>query len=113
MIITKEFNGKYEFITIVNGNFEVVLCDLGAAIFSIKLDGKLMSQSFIDKKDFFKSNNYHGKTIGRVCNRLPGNEVEINNKKYNPALVEAKVKELLRDNLRGSRRFVYFLFLLA
>jgi len=79
---TKILDKKYIFIELVNdNNFDVVFSSLGASIYSIKFDGKYMTQtpSF---KDFYLTKNYHGKTIGRFANRFPGNVLTIDGAKY-------------------------------
>ncbi len=68
---------SFTFLLIKNGHFEVTLCDLGASIYSIKYYDKLMTLTPSNKDDFFKENIYHGKTIGRVANRLKGNTVNL------------------------------------
>ena len=59
-----------KFVVIKNEHLEVTLCTLGASIYRIIYDGKDMVLTPKDKNDFFKSNIYYGKTIGRVCGRI-------------------------------------------
>lgn len=73
---------SYTFITIKNEDLEVTLSNLGASIYQIKFHGELMTLTPSNKDDFLHENIYHGKTIGRVANRIKGNEVVINKKTY-------------------------------
>ena len=59
-----------KFVVIKNEYLEVTLCTLGASIYRIIYDGKDMVLTPEDKKDFYKSNIYIGKTIGRLCGRI-------------------------------------------
>ena len=71
------------FITLTNqSNLKVTLCNLGASIYSIYYDDKLMTLTPSKISDFSKICFYHGKTIGRTCNRIKGNTITINNEKY-------------------------------
>lgn len=72
---------KQKYIEIVDGDFEVVLCDLGAAIYAIKHCGRYMTQTTVNENDFTKG-GFAGKTIGRVGNRIKGNKVIIEGKEY-------------------------------
>lgn len=65
-----------EFISISNNlGMEVTLCNFGASIYSITIDGKFMTHSPLDKKLFLKSERYYGKTIGPICGRIANNEI--------------------------------------
>lgn len=70
------------FIHIKDDEFEVIFCDLGAAIYTIKYCDDYMIQTTISEKDFIFGKDYAGKTVGRVSNRIKGNEIVINNQKY-------------------------------
>ena len=70
------------FINIKIDSFEVTLCNLGASIFSIKLDGKYMTKTPVSENDFIGPKMYDGKTIGRVANRIQGNVINIDGKNY-------------------------------
>ena len=59
-----------KFVVIKNEHLEVTLCSLGASIYRIIYDGKDMVLTPKDKNDFYKTNIYYGKTIGRVCGRI-------------------------------------------
>ena len=69
------------FVKLTNkDNFEVVLSSNGASIYSIKLDNILLTQTHVSKNCHKKG--YHGKTIGRVANRIKGNKISIENIEY-------------------------------
>ena len=71
-----------QFIKVSNSDFTVTFCDLGASIYSIQYLGKEMLMTPKDSKVYWKDNVYHGKTIGRTANRIPGNLVEICGNSY-------------------------------
>lgn len=73
---------RYSFITIRNNHLEVTLSDLGASIYSIKYNDDLLTLTPNNKEDFLHSNIYHGKTVGRVANRIKGNEIKIGDEIY-------------------------------
>ena len=81
MDIKKYIKENHEFINIKDGEFEVILCDLGASIYAIKYCNKYMTQTTVYEKDF-TSGGYAGKTVGRVGNRIKGNTITIEGKKY-------------------------------
>lgn len=62
---------KLKFIQVKNDDgFECVFCNLGAAIFAIKMDDKYLTQTPAKTETFKRLNVFHGKTIGRVGNRI-------------------------------------------
>ena len=71
-----------DFIEIETPFLKTTLCNLGASIYSIIFDGKYMTLTPKNVDDFKLINIYHGKTIGRVSNRIKGNCVTIEGKKY-------------------------------
>ena len=79
---TYAINGYNYFEIQTGSHLKVVLCDLGASIFSISYDEDLLTRNVLDKKDFSKKHLYYGKTIGRVSNRIRGHEIEIDEEKY-------------------------------
>ncbi len=79
---TVEKYKSFTFLTIKNGNLEVVFSTLGASIYSIKYCDELMTLTPSNKDEFFHENIYHGKTIGRICNRFKGNIVTIDGDSY-------------------------------
>ena len=70
MQINKYIKDELEFIKIDDGDFNIVLCNLGASIYHIDFDSKPMTIEPINIEDFKKLNAYYGKTIGPVANRI-------------------------------------------
>ena len=62
-----------QFITLENQFLKVELCSLGASLYRIIFNNKDMLVASINKEDIKLNNYYFGKTIGRVCGRLPIN----------------------------------------
>lgn len=102
----ENYNG-YNFITLNYNFFEVCFCDLGASIFYIKFHNELMTLTPSEKNEFLHSNIYHGKTIGRLVNRLKGNCLEIGNRIYK--LKNNEGLNTLHGGLDGlsNRKFTY------
>ena len=72
-----------KFISLTNKNgFEVIFCSLGASIFAIKDGDRYLTQTPVDLSTYKLTPIYHGKTIGRICNRVGYGEVIISNKTY-------------------------------
>lgn len=83
MKITKELKNNIEFIHFSNkDHMNVTLSPLGGSIYSITIDEKYMTLSPSDVSIWSKGNIYHGKTIGRVGNRIKGDVVEVEGIKY-------------------------------
>ena len=83
MFLVNKYSYKdINFIQINNNDFEVVLSDIGASIYSIKLNDKYMNRVTQNEKDFIGPKMYDGKTIGRVANRIQGNVINIEGKSY-------------------------------
>jgi len=61
---------------------EVELCDLGASLYQIRIDAVPMLLTTDTKEEFINPGCYHGKTIGRVANRIKGSKIVVNNKEY-------------------------------
>ena len=99
----KEYVKKdYNFIQIIDDDFEVILCDLGASIFAIKYDNKYMTQTYVDEENFLVLRNFTGKTIGRVGNRIKGNKIVIDGKEY--TLLNNEGDNTLHGGLEGINR---------
>lgn len=79
-IIAKE-NVSYIHIT-NNKNLNVTLSTFGASIFRIDYLNKVMTLTNKNYEDFYLDNNYYGKTIGRIANRVKDGKVIIDNKEY-------------------------------
>lgn len=70
------------YINIENSiSFDVVLCTLGASIFSIKYNGDSMTSHPLSR-DFRRNDLYHGKTIGPIANRIKDGKLEIDSSFY-------------------------------
>lgn len=83
------------FITLKNATgLELELCNLGASIYKIKLNGDVMTMTLKNKDDFFKVENYHGKTLGRVGNRIKNGTFTIDDKVYKLKANEGKTTTL-------------------
>ena len=75
-------NTKHKFIDIEYPGFFVSLCEYGASVYSIKVNGKEMLSTFLNKDEWFDAPSYHGKTIGRVAGRIPNASIKFNNKEF-------------------------------
>ena len=78
MIIKSD--SKYIYVT--NGNLNVVLSCLGAAIVEIKYDDDLLTMTPINYGDLNREDIYYGKTIGPIANRVKDGLIKIDNKNY-------------------------------
>ena len=78
MIIKSD--SKYIYVT--NGNLNVVLSCLGAAIVEIKYDDDLLTMTPINYDDLNREDIYYGKTIGPIANRVKDGLIKIDNKNY-------------------------------
>lgn len=82
MLVQEITKNGLKFIKIKNESLTINLCNLGASIYSIYYKGVLMTQTPKNVEDFKKINLYHGKTIGRVANRIEYGNIIINDKTY-------------------------------
>ena len=72
-----------QFVEVNNDKgLKVVFANLGAAIYSIRLDKYVLTRNVKDVEDFKKTEIYQGKTIGRVSNRMKGKKFFLNNVIY-------------------------------
>ena len=72
-----------EFIEITNNvGLTLTFTNLGAAIYSIKYDDKLMTYQAKNVEDFLREDVYNGKCLGRVSGRYPSETLIIDNKKF-------------------------------
>ncbi|MCR5505987.1 MAG: hypothetical protein K6F07_03240 [Bacilli bacterium] len=62
--------------------FNVTLCDLGASIYEVFFNQKRMTLTPRFPSDFKKTGVYHGKTIGRVANRIKDAKINIDGTQY-------------------------------
>lgn len=87
MQVKRFFLEGLELISVKNhDNFNVTFCPLGASITSIELDDKFLTLTPYSIDTFKEKKIYHGKTIGRVSNRIPGGKFKIKNKEYHTQL---------------------------
>ena len=75
--------GVYFILVDVDG-FEVTLCTLGASLYAVKFDNKDMILQTVNPSDYLSPSLYYGKTIGRVCGRLPASEYKLKGYYYRP-----------------------------
>ena len=71
-----------EFIEVEVDDFKVILCSLGASIYEVKKGNDTLTLTPNDSKDYKLPTTYHGKTIGRLSNRVREGKVVIDNKEY-------------------------------
>lgn len=89
MEIKRFYNEGLEFVSVKNrDNFVVTFCALGASMPSIEFDDKFMTLTPYDFELFKDRHIYHGKTIGRVANRIKDGVFKINKKTYHALLNE-------------------------
>lgn len=83
MRLTLSKNKKLRFIKVENDvGFKATFSNLGASIYSIIFRDREMVLVPEDIKDYISSKCYHGKTIGRIANRIQGNKVKIDDEIY-------------------------------
>ncbi len=81
MIIESKSVGQATFLVATNSvGMEVTLCDFGAGIYQIKLDGVPMVAGFKDYFAWMDDNAYHGKCVGRIAGRIPDGVLSFNGK---------------------------------
>lgn len=68
--------------TIKNGNIEVDICEVGARINALRINGVDIVLGFNSVEDYEKSGCYAGATIGRVANRIARGKFTLNDKEY-------------------------------
>ncbi len=106
MQITQYNESNYSFIKVVNEvDFSIILCDLGASIYSIVFEDKEMTYVPESLDVWFKNNVYHGKTIGRIPNRVKGNKVIVDDKEY--ILERNEGENTLHGGLHGLNSKVF------
>lgn len=82
MKIKKYRKENLEFVELSNSLFSIILCNLGASIFSIIFNNELMTMTPENVSDFSLANVYNGKTIGRTSNRIKGNVIQIDGETF-------------------------------
>lgn len=75
--------GKHIYLyTIKNGDIEVDVCDVGARINAIRVNGTDIAFGFDTESDYLKSGSYAGATVGRVANRIAKGRFTLNGREY-------------------------------
>ncbi len=78
-----ETDGKCAYMyTIKNDNIEVDICEIGARINALRVDGVDIVLGFNSVEDYNKSGCYAGATVGRVANRIANGRFTLNGKEY-------------------------------
>lgn len=77
-------NKKELFIQVTNDTgLEVVFCNVGASVYSLKLDGEDMILSYKDLSSFItNTTSYQGKTVGRISGRIKDGLFKVDDKLY-------------------------------
>lgn len=104
----KEYTkNNLKFISVSNDVLTVTFCDLGASIYSIRFKDKEMLLTPKDIEDYSMNNLYHGKTIGRTANRIKGDVIKIDAKRY--VLEENEFGNTLHGGVEGlsTKTFKY------
>lgn len=71
---------KTDFIEVENGRLKLVLSSVGAGVWEVFYDGKLINLA--PKKDVYvEDNQFNGKTLARVAGRIPC-DIKIDGKEY-------------------------------
>lgn len=79
----KEFEKQgLKFVEVSNGVLDVKFCNLGASMYSIRFDNAEMIMTPVSEETYLNHANYHGKTVGRTGNRIPGNILTIDGVDY-------------------------------
>lgn len=78
-----KIDGKEVYLyTINSGNIEVDVCEVGARINALRINGVDIVLGFNSVEDYIKSGCYAGATIGRVANRIAKGRFTLNGKEY-------------------------------
>lgn len=78
-----KFNGRDVCIyTIADGMVEVDICELGARINAIRVNGADIALGCNSVDDYLESGSYAGATIGRVANRIANGRFVLNGRLY-------------------------------
>lgn len=78
----KAYGKEVYLYTIKNGNIEADVCDMGARINALRVNGIDIVFGFNSVEDYNKSGCYAGATIGRVANRIAKGRFALNGKEY-------------------------------
>ena len=78
-----KIDGKEVYLyTIKSGNIEVDVCEVGARINALRINGVDIVLGFNSVENYIKSGCYAGATIGRVANRIAKGRFTLNGKEY-------------------------------
>ena len=78
-----KLNGEEVYLyTVKGGKIEADICDLGARINAIRVNGIDVVLGFNKVEDYFKKCSSAGATIGRVANRIANGRFTLNGKEY-------------------------------
>ncbi len=78
-----EINGKQIYLyTLKDANVEVDICEAGARINALRVNGVDIALGFNSVSDYLKSGCYAGATIGRLVNRIANGRFNLNGKDY-------------------------------
>ena len=84
MFINSFTKSNLRFTEVINDcGFKVIFCNLGASIYLVKLGNYVFSRNVKEIEDFKLTEQYYGKTIGRVSNRLKGHLFKLNGEVFN------------------------------
>ena len=82
-IIYDKIEGKKVYVyTIKSGGLEADICEVGARINAIRVNGVDVVFGFKSVNDYVKSDCYAGATIGRVANRIAKGGFSLGGKRY-------------------------------
>ena len=73
-----------------NTGMRVVFSPVGASIFAIYINDRIMTLTPIDMSDFLEKNCYYGKNIGPIANRIKDGKMELNGHKIQFEINEGK-----------------------
>lgn len=68
--------------TLKDGDIEVDICEVGARINALRINGIDIVLGFNSVEDYIKSGCYAGATIGRVANRIANGRFTLNGREY-------------------------------
>lgn len=64
------FLGEIDFVKLKSSDMEVILTSYGAAVYQIRVFGRLVTVAPMEIDTFLRSPYYYGKTVGRTAGRL-------------------------------------------
>lgn len=88
------------FFNIDTDYLDVVFCDKGASIYSIKYKDRIITYCPKDKKEFLRDDFYYGKALGRVTGRIPDGKLKVDGQDYQLEVNE--VTDTKNNSLHGG-----------